>query len=573
MQAETSVWKYHFPTLSKGTHQTSPTLYPLLYRGGARALATQAAKLINAGHFGPPLEQRRPLVQALHDELSADVARGLSRATVLNSIVSLRTFFSWADQDGLELTKDSVAKDYQAWIEALLHRVRIEKTLSSRTAYGHALYADRLLSRVLGIRKGLRFRTRLRPQPHRKHALGTQADKLSVQSTLEFGHMLLDISSTLTREAICGALPVHIQLRNGSTLTEWALVKRRELVSYRGRGLRTNAAQAAMARSPCSKQACIRTRHPLINLRIECELLIFLAQTGMNLAQAIRLRRGQFSYRSIGEDVLVFRSYKRRRGGEVEFRVYRGYRTLFERYLHWLDDIIPATEDSRLFPFVYPGAIPADGAPPRFEGIRKRCNIIGTPWIGPQRLRKARVNWLLRHTQDLALIAEHAQHSRSVLQADYELPHHQTAAAEIAKFHRAVDPSLSPPAPGACVSVHSLPGRVDGAPAEAPEPDCLNPGGCMFCTNHRDLDSADYVWSLASYRHLKLVELSMHPPSSRGAPGAPPAAVVDRLTAKLDAIAASSASRRTWVDEASSRVREETFHPIWAGFIECMDLS
>jgi hypothetical protein len=120
-----------------------------------------------------------------------------------------------------------------------------------------------------------------------------------------------------------------------------------------------------------------RTRHPLFNLRIEAELLIFIAQTGMNLAQANQLTVGKFTYQSYEEGYKVRRIYKNRRQGEVEFTVYSEYRIHFETYLKWRSAILEGLDDERLFPLTTPGRRRAPDASPHFASIRKRCQLAG----------------------------------------------------------------------------------------------------------------------------------------------------------------------------------------------------
>lgn len=293
----------------------------------------------------------------------------------------------------------------------------------------------------------------------------------------------------------------------------------------------------------------------------------------MNLTQGHRLKRGPFRFQSAGDDVEVFREYKGRRGGEVEFRIFKAYRRHFERYREWIDHFVPADEDPRLFPFIYPTMIPAIDSPPNLEATKKRCKAIGLKFVGPQKLRRTRVNWLLRRTRDPDLTADEAQHSKQTLFKVYEEPNHHLAAREITTFFKLTDPSITPPGPGACVDLHRRPESVPGKPPEAPAPDCISPAGCLFCVFHRDVDSEDYVWSLASYRYLKTIELSFYKPPSRNAPEHPAAAVINRVTAKLEHLRQSSEIRALWVREAEDRVSEGVYHPHWDGFIQLMEIS
>ncbi|MDF5922749.1 hypothetical protein P4161_00020 [Pseudomonas aeruginosa] len=150
-----------------------------------------------------------------------------------------------------------------------------------------------------------------------------------------------------------------------------------------------------------------------------------------------------------------------------------------------------------------------------------------------------------------------AQHTVETLIRVYADPHPQIAMVEITRFHQQTDPSLSPPAPGRCVS--ATPEPVGEIPLNAPRPDCINAAGCLFCTQHRDIESEDHVWSLSSLRHLKSLELARYRPPSSGKqpiPKHPALLVIDRLTAKLRFFEESSEVRRHWVEEARARISE-----------------
>lgn len=561
-----------FPSIAYGSHGTPRSLNALLYRGGASTPTRTVASLIECGHLGSPLLSRVAMIKRLHESIAGEVALRKSSYTIENTIRAIRSFTAWCDDNGHAMTVDSAARDYHAWTEALLHRVRVQKDVKHRTVYGEARYVDHILSKSLDITRGLLRLTRLRAPAKAAQMYGTQSDKQNLEKTFVFGHVLLDVCDALSIDAVRGPLPVEIPIRNGGHLTEWSRLRSPQKVkALQGIGHRGNIEDTLKRRADWIADASTRTRFSLINLRIEAELLIFIAQTGMNLAQAHKLKRGRFRYQTEGEDVLVYRVYKRRRGGEAEFRVYKAYRKIFEHYLQWVAAIVPQSEDQRLFPFIYPHQIPPEDSSPRFKAIRIRARRLGMDWVGPRELRKTRVNWLLRRSRDPALTAEMAQHSKEVLFHSYEQPHHQVAAIEITRFHRLTDPAIAPPGPGWCVEVHRMPRAFEGAPSEAPAPDCVSPAGCLFCDFHRDIDSEDYVWSLASYRHLKLLELRRYAPPAKEAPLHPAASVADRITAKLRHLELGSETRSLWVRESLDRIREGRFHPAWDGFIGCAE--
>jgi hypothetical protein len=89
--------------------------------------------------------------------------------------------------------------------------------------------------------------------------------------------------------------------------------------------------------------------------------------------------------------------------------------------------------------------------------------------------------------------------------------------------------------------------------------------------HHRDVDSGDHVWSLASFRHLKSLELACDRPSPPGRTSSvlhPAALAIDRLTAKLKFFERSSVVRGQWVREALLRIEEGAYHPAWRGLIQ-----
>lgn len=546
-------------------------LLPLLYRGGAAAEIRRAPRLIEEGLLGTPIPDRLPLVIKLHEAIDGELAGGGSRYSARVSIANLKYFFAWADEVDRALTLATVAQCYVEWTDQLLHRQRIIGDLRPVTVYGRACNIASLLDRALDLTGGLLRKTRIKNKPVRKRVLGTAADKQNLADTFMFGSALLDISDALTVDAVRGPLPVKIHFRNGQVIEEWAGLVAPDKV----RTLSDGAFSASRRRHVLARRAAweadtsLRTRYPLTNLRIEAELLIFIAQTSMNLSQAYKLKTGRFSYRSHLDGYQVRRVYKGRRQGEVEFEIYSEYRVVFDRYLQWRNSLFPDDEDGLLFPLASPQHRAPEVAP-TLGAIRRRCLRLDIPYIGPQVLRSTRINWLIRRSRDSALTAEMAQHTEETLLSAYVTPHHQAAIVEISRFHARNDPAISPPGPGTCVE--ASPEVMDDVPTDAPRPDCVSPAGCLFCTHHRDLDTADHTWSLASYRHYKSLELASYRPLSRSDIAHPAATVIDRLTAKLKFFEASSEIRSLWVGEALARVEEGEYHPKWDGFIRLMEV-
>lgn len=563
-----------FPRVVLGANETPWDLRYLLYRGGASARRNKVAGLIDLGVLGPPILERLELVVRLHEEISGKLAGGRSKHTALAIIEHLRAFFGWADQTGLALGLDAVATTYIHWTDHLLNRSRVIRDVSEGAIYQSAYCVAHALDGVLQRRISLITETRIRRPRKGKAALGVEADKQNLQETFVFGFAMLDICDALTVEVVRGQIPVRIQFRGGHILEEWAGKRPPEELKWstppKTASQRFNAKKFSQLREAWEADTSLRTRYPIANLRVEAELLIFIAQTGMNLAQAHRLKAGQFHYTSHLDGYHV-RRYKNRRSGEVEFEIYAEYREIFESYLAWMKSMFPDETDGRLFPMA--NVSRAEDNAPQFHRTRAICKKLGIRFISPSRLRSTRVNWLLRRSQDPEMTAEMAQHTQETLLQRYAKPNLQVAMVEIARFHNQTDPAISPPGPGLCVS--HTPEPVPGIPEEATPPDCRSAAGCLFCTHQRDIDSEDHVWSLTSFRHLKSLELGRYRPPAHKTAHAyphPAAAAIERATAKLKFFQGSSTVRGMWVAEAHARVKEGDYHPAWDGFIQLLEI-
>jgi hypothetical protein len=563
-----------FPKMKYGTHESPPDLRTLLYRGGSSALVTKATEMLDGGLLGQPIIDRLPLVMRLHEVITADLTSGTSQVTIKGRIRALRSFYSWADSRGLDITLASATSSYRAWAEALLHRVRVEKSLSERTAYHDASRVGSCLSRALSSfnKKGDFIRsTRMRSPKMRKRVLSSKADKQNLEQTFLFGRALVDLCDGLSAENVFGSLPVVITIEGHQTLS---LTCRRRpdetLKSLRHDASAWRRRRTLERRGNLDVDHLRRARSSILNLRMEAELLLFITQTGMNLAQAVKLRRSNFRFQTDGDEIVAY-VYKARRRGEAIFRAFRAYKEHFFRYLKWLDAIFSDPGDDRLFPFVHTAKIPSVDHLPGFSSIQKQMKALGIVTFSPQVLRKTRVNWLLRRSHDPMLTAEMAQHTKEVLLRVYDQPHHQSAAMEITRFHHAIDPAIASPGPGMCVDVHNDPTPIPDCPQAAPKPDCISPEGCLFCIYHRDIASQDYCWKLTSHRRVKTIELSHYAPPEKNPPEHPAQVVIDRINAKLNAIEASNEVRAVWVRDASDATRAGRYHPAWDGFIQLLE--
>lgn len=535
-----------FPDVIFGEKETPWNLTILLYKGGAEARANHAEQLISSGKLGDPQLERLELVSRLHEEINAPLASGGSRETAATQIRDLRNFFGFADRTRRPLTVDAVTETYFAWADSLFLRTRMKggesagrslperRPLSMPSAYAIGTTVGRLLDSALERHSRIAELTRLEPPRHRKTAAGVQAERQNLTDTFAFGHLLQDICDGLTIQTILEApLPVCIPLRNG-----------KELV--RGKPLHQEL------ESP-------RERPSLINLRIEAELHMFVGQTGMNRAQAVSLQLRHFFYVSHLDGYQV-KDRKNRRHGTVLFEIFKDFKPHFERYLEWRRKLLP--NSNRVFPFI---GLADTRQEKRFQGNRLRqvCKDLSVPYVSLGFLRNTRVNWLLRTTADPNLTAEMAQHARQTLHRVYERASLQRTLGEGIRFWSKVDPHLAKTqalVPGDCTG---NPKEVSDIPEEAPKPDCTKTSGCLWCENHRDVDSFDYTWALVSFKHLKVIELSKAPKPQRDDDVPPAKRAIDRINEKLSWFKQSNQLRRLWVEEAETRIDEGDFHPDW----------
>jgi integrase len=567
--SDTRIPKLTFPDVKLGKRSTPLDLLPLLYMGGAGARAEKVAGMIASGELGNPLADRIELVKKIHEEIDTSLKRGGATSSAIVGITYLRFLFSFADSAGYSLNIDTVLSVYVHWSDHLIHRIRTVKDLEQRSAYNYGITVGTLLDNIFERGTPIITSTRLRAPNTKKRVRSVAADKQNLQDTFTFGYMLLDVMDGLSLDSVWGELPLRIQMRTGQELVEWSWM--RSPVH-----LKTNPQtphehfqqkQRDKRRAQYISDHTLKTRFPLVNLRIEAELLFFISQTGMNLAQAHQIKLRHFSYASTLNGYLV-RDYKHRRQGEVLFEIYAEYKTIFERYLAWRKAVFPNDSDGLMFPLIRRGGRAEDKAP-IFGRIKQTCKKLGMGFVVPSRLRNTRINWLLRRSGDDDMTAEQAQHSKQTLIRVYEEPSLQRTMTEVMRFWQTADPVMAPPSPGVCTG---SPMPVDIIPHGATQPDCVRPSGCIWCEHHRDIDSHDYVWSISSFRYLKSLELAKyHPPQKENWPTHPALFAIERLSEKLHWFHQSNALRKGWVDESLSRIEEGEYHPSWCDLIQSVE--
>jgi integrase len=554
------------PEIALGSGETVWDLSRWLYIGAAGARHKTVYSEIRAGRWGAIQMDRVELVRAIHAAIQSKMVLGGARVTARNEVIALNWFVRWVDDHGYPFDLNGVADAYLHWTDSLVHEVHVLKSYKDRTAYSRGRAVGQILDLALERPSAIIMSTRLQKPKSPRKLHGVKADKQNLAETFAFGRLLQDICDGITLDALWGPTPLRIALSGGG-----------ELLHYSGRRApsevpstdKSHIERAKRRKRLFESKKTLDTRYPIANMRILAELLTFIAQTGMNPAQAHQLMLRNFNYASDVDGYKV-RDYKPRRSGEVLFEIFKEYRSHFERYLTWRRSVFP--DDSRLFPVFRFKTF--ESTAPSFWQIQQACKQAGVRWIPPRLLRSTRINWLLRRSGDHDLIAEMAQHRKQTLLGTYEIPSLQRTIGEVTRFWQQADPHLAKRSPVAAIA----PGECDGAPAavgdmplSAPEPDCIRPSGCLWCEHHRDIDSLDYVWALSCFRHLKILETGRYRPPQGTVVTHPADHAIGRISKKLVWFRDSNSTRRAWVEESLTRMEEDHYHPDWATLIVNME--
>lgn len=535
-----------------------------LYIGGAASNAKYVASHIKQGELGKPKLERLELLLAIKEQLETNLIIGKSIHSVKGLLDVLTLLFKFLDKHDLPATRKELESNYILYSEYLFREVhKSDSRISLRSAHGYAQKLSAFFGDMLDVPYAGRliFKTRLRYKQRPKKAVNKTAEKQNLESTFQLGGFLVDLIMGLTKESILGELPIRIPIRG-------SIVENNHILLFAN----TEASQdnflewSIEARKPVSSIEGTN-RWQLVNLRAAAEFLLFVSQTGINNTQATTMKRERFKYKPVGDSFEV-RCYKPRRKGEVYFEIYKSYRPLFENYISFISHFFPHSE--LLFPKFGPNGIKvSQNLQTRFDGIKTLILKHGIPWIAPSTLRNTRVNWLLRRSGDEMLTADIAQHTKEVLRSDYERPSQQRAMVEITRFWNKHDPISQGELTGSIIAsqCNGQPKAIDAKPSSVVEPNCITPSGCLWCKHHRDVDSADYVWSLCSMRHLKVIESSL----TLSRKEVPADASVNRIASKIGWYRDSSIARSRWVDEAELRVEEGYYHPNWSAIIEFLE--
>lgn len=287
------------PRLPQGPSQVPLDLQHHLYLGMSEAMIGIAAKIISEHRAGEPIISRLPIVTGVHKEIEDMIKSGASPHSVRNICKSLRYYFAWCDREGRLGGETDAFSDYTDWCHHLIARanglaqlpdsrvaplgINTKSTqrkdqINIETALDLASMVSRVLTPALGMERPIVRFSRLPALAANARAPYRKSDTVSFGEASKFGEFLVQVCDSLTVEKVRSPLPVQIELNSGHTFNEWCKLKPPENVKAL-QGLTSTASRNVVIRDrkQWEEDGTVRTQYTLINLRIECELLIFYA--------------------------------------------------------------------------------------------------------------------------------------------------------------------------------------------------------------------------------------------------------------------------------------------------------
>nr|WP_010130804.1 hypothetical protein [Microbulbifer agarilyticus] len=526
-----------------------------LISGGAATDSRWFYRDVTAKIWQTAIKERLPFVEAATDHFNHEVTRGTSESSIYTYVNDMNNFMKWIDENKVQISLDdnTLEKIFLAYDEFCYLRAWGNKKIKPITAYKAVFNVAQSLSKILErpAHAELKYlsRTIKAYSAPRKTSVSPAAEKQHLSSSQLLGYYCVDISDSISIESIYGQLPLAVNTINldGAPHEIKMPLGLINMLNYKGKR------KSESARTLCKPTEKIdKFRGSLIRIRILAELVIFVYQTGMSVSQILQIERKRFSYKLQGNNDWLVTCYKGRKQGPIKFTIYKDYKKRLKNLIKFVDHFFP--DKLELFPVSYKSSKGRGSV--AYKTLTSQLRRDGIPWVPPRITRNTRANFLNRMTGDSDLSAEMNQHTREVFRRDYNRPSQHRAMAALTKFWPEQPVSLINSGCGA------QPESCADKPLEVIAPNCVNESGCLWCTSHRDIESEDYVWSLATFRHLKLIEAAQ--PVKREIPAD---LVVARLSEKIEAFKELNHASKKWVSEALMRIEEGCYHSTWKNVI------
>lgn len=526
-----------------------------LIKGGAATESRWFYRDATAETWHDIINHRLPFVEALKNLFNVEITRGSSHASIYTYYHIINKFIKWIDSNDIQLSMEdnTLEKIFVAYDEYNYVQAYVKKEIAPITAYKNVFDLAQHLSEILerSPHALLKYQSKTIKsyKAPRKTLISRAAEKQHLGDSRILGYYCVDISNAITIESIHGQLPINVDILKPDGSRQ--LIKMPSGLT--GLLNHHNTVISRKTVTLCEPTSTIDMfRGSLIRIRLLSEFMIFIYQTGMSVSQAIQIERKGFTYKLQGNNDWLVTCYKGRKKGPVKFTIYKEYRERFKNLIKFVDFFYP--ENSQLFPIVYKST---QTGSVNYGTLKTQAKQDGIPWIPPRVTRNTRANFLDRMIGDPNLSSEMSQHTREVFKQVYERPSQQRAMTALTKFWNEKPVSLIN---SGC---DAQPESTQDKPSGIISPNCINESGCLWCKSHRDINSEDYVWSLVSFRYLKIIEAAQ--PVKREIPAD---LVINRLSEKLDAFRERNPQSEKWVIEALTRIEEGVYHPTWKGIIQ-----
>lgn len=492
--------------------------------------------------------ERARVVRLLVTQFSGRMTHGAMRpATISAALRVVLDFVNWADRQGLH----QVLCDEKATAEAV-HRYFREKREQvslgnlNRNSVGHA--QSNLLSILREFFGDDDFCTDAKVLRRQRDAsvptavpdAGAQADLLAWADALftSISTLVLDFKpypvcvSTARGESLCLVPHRHHRRENDNLhghLLGWNLetgeLRRREEIAMHmaAAGAKDPRARAWMIASFAAKHlriangnewAAIRRSHA--SMASLCFAALFLAETGVNLAQLLAMKWSPELAASLHETSVVrqaFRNIKYRAGGkEVTFTVSLGFMPKLRTYMALREYLVQNADCNALFILAghYAKRQRPVGLPTQFlVQLYSRLDTLGIvlPRITARQWRAAKQDWVVSNHGPV-VAARLMGHSLTTALRSYSNGTDAAHKAEMGAFLTSIEKTVLNTGNDPAGSIRSAVGVCIGFHKPAPiaasvsvQPDCRSTEGCLFCDQYRiHVDAAD-IRKLLSCRH------------------------------------------------------------------------
>lgn len=501
-------------------------------------------------------KHRLNFIASLHVEITSRARENASLRSLGNTITHLRAFMSFVDVSNRfprQFSPQEWRSVFAQWVASLWHRVN-QGTLKERSAGTYTWSIANLIASVFELPVEEFVGRTLMPRIN----IGSSSERyqnIDVAAVNKYLEDLEDIISSLPGYTEELRWPLWIKFRDGAC---YELPAQGPLSTGRRRLLNFHEGKR------------------LLGTRTEAEMLRFIAITGCNLQVASDLEVGELSFESFKQQYQIS-GFKNRKGDFVLIKIPRTYRPKLESWLEFRKACFPAESYKRLFPLLdrqyRENSLAAD------RGFRRVKDILegaGRPTFAAQKLRFARAQRLLRTraiSGGIDLVAERLQNTVSTLHRSYLRGDLQLTTVEFGKFVRSIAPSAATHRlrnGGACTALNS-PERIEQIKAEAPEPNCTNPAGCLFCANFRAVADFDSLHSLLSYRQFLRIRGSFNSTDANDL-SRTVIPTIERINDHIEAISALASQNAEMINRSQALVADGTFHAHWRGWIELISL-